>query len=211
MRRCLLRRQSERFSPGSRRFSKLLTQCRIKRHFPRHLSTHCGARCNSLASKIVRLLSESHAAVLRSIWAELTMPSRTIGSRLVDEHTAERSPAPLGRSGEDLVQESAEPANARRAVSMTRGPSTPAARHPAGVLCYTAPPDDHPLPLHTLRRSPEHSRAACPLQRSQQQEGLRYASTGCDVFPTPMTLVPPGKGFARTQRGRSPRTLCQRR
>src|SRR5262249_22742734 len=57
MRRCLLRRQSERFSPGSRRLSKPLMQCRIKRRFPRHLSTHCGTRCNSLAPKIVLITS----------------------------------------------------------------------------------------------------------------------------------------------------------
>ena len=59
MKRYLLRRQSERFALGGRRLSKPLTSCRVKRHWLGHLTTHCGTRCNSLASKIVRLLSES--------------------------------------------------------------------------------------------------------------------------------------------------------
>src|SRR5712691_3421957 len=66
MRRCLLRRQSERFSPGVKGLSKALAKCRIKRRFLRHLRTHCGTRCNSLTAKIVRLLSESLLRVEQS-------------------------------------------------------------------------------------------------------------------------------------------------
>ena len=59
MRRCLLGRRSERFSLGGDAFSKPPTECRVKRRFLGHLTTHCATRRNSLASKIVRLLSES--------------------------------------------------------------------------------------------------------------------------------------------------------
>ena len=59
IRRCLSRRPAERLSLGGRRLSEPFTSCRIKRRLLGHLTTHCRTRCNSLASKIVRLLSGS--------------------------------------------------------------------------------------------------------------------------------------------------------
>src|SRR5262249_24269610 len=59
IRRCLLRRPAGRLSLGGRRLAEPFTSCRIKRHLLGHLTTHCRTRRNSLASKIVRLLSES--------------------------------------------------------------------------------------------------------------------------------------------------------
>jgi hypothetical protein len=64
LRRGLARQQFETFSLGLDAFPSLLRSVVSNKHFLRHLTTHCEKKSKSLASKIVRLLSESHKRTL---------------------------------------------------------------------------------------------------------------------------------------------------
>jgi hypothetical protein len=59
MRRCLLRRQTETSGEAFSRFWQHFHSVSFKGRFRRHLTTHCGARYNSLTLNISPFLPES--------------------------------------------------------------------------------------------------------------------------------------------------------